>query len=68
MKESLTFIAGFAGQRARDPPDPIRTQKLNRVPFPTVVRSSATRTWESWQPTLPLENKGENWLNFITKR
>ncbi len=32
---------------------PFRTQKLNRVPFPAVLWSSATRNWESWQPTLP---------------
>ena len=28
MKESLTFIAGFAGQRARDPPDPIPNSEV----------------------------------------
>ncbi len=29
---------------------PFRTQKLSRVPFPAVLRSSAARTRESWQP------------------
>ena len=28
MKESLTFIAGFAGQRARVPPDPIPNSEV----------------------------------------
>ncbi len=28
---------------------PFRTQKLNRVPFPAVLWSSATRNRESWQ-------------------
>ncbi len=30
---------------------PFRTQKLNRVPFPVVLRSSAARSRESWQLT-----------------
>jgi hypothetical protein len=35
MKESLTFIAGFAGQRARVPPDPIPNSEVKPCSVPS---------------------------------
>jgi hypothetical protein len=35
MKESLTSIAGFAGQRARDPPDPTPNSEVKPCSVPS---------------------------------
>ena len=44
-------IIGLPAKGRGNHPNPFRTRKLNRAPSPVLVRSSAARSWGSWQPT-----------------
>jgi hypothetical protein len=68
MRESLAFIAGFAGQRARDPPDPIPNSEVKPCSVPNCSVVFGHANLGKLAAHFALENEGENWLSFITKR
>ena len=69
MNEDFTCIVGFAGQRARDPPDPIPNSEVKprSVPGCSVVFGHAN-PGKLATPLRFTANLEENYLKLITER
>ena len=60
MKESPAFIAGFAGHRARVPPDPIPNSEVKPCSVPSCSAVFGHANLGKLAAHFTLENKGES--------